>query len=252
MKICPFCKTRIQSFEDVCPFCNRTLVEKVWAFPQKVKSTTGSSSSTYHEAYVAPTIRTRSSYKKYIPLLLLWIVILLILWSRNTQEEIPISIVPNTIDHLPIDASSPARPIASLPDGTILSLNKNYLQWWGELLIENWTNSDHVIKLVHNYIDKSIYTVYIKANSEYTIKNISNWVYKLLFHSWEDWNETVKWFNKNGTPQMFEDFFRYETTQEHSNDYVRDINTSWSITLHPVASWDAQTDFVSIDEFARY
>lgn len=144
-------------------------------------------------------------------------------------------------------APPPKLPKISLPNGTVIDQVSSYMQGPGKLQIENGTNYDAIAKLVIN--NKSIYTVYIKANSTYTIEGISDGIYKLYFNSGESWFALDKKFLKNFGYSTFDDTFNFRTTVTQEGEYEHAKTTGFKVTLNPVISGKATTSDINQDEF---
>lgn len=133
-------------------------------------------------------------------------------------------------------------PGNSLPTGTVLKKRSAYLQGEGELQISNGTSYDAVAKLIRD--GASVLTVYIKANSTYTMKNIDDGTYWLAFAQGTDWNATTQKFNRNAQASAFDETFEFETTATQS--------AGWKVTLNVVAGGTAQSSDVDPAQFDQY
>lgn len=133
-------------------------------------------------------------------------------------------------------------PGNSLPTGTILKKRNAYLQGDGELKISNGTNYDAVAKLIRD--GASVLTVYIKANSTYTIKNISDGTYWLAFAQGTDWDTTTQKFNRNAQASAFDETFEFSTTDTQYS--------GWEVTLNPITGGTAKSSNVDLSQFDQY
>ncbi len=133
-------------------------------------------------------------------------------------------------------------PGNSLATGTVLKKRTAYLQGEGELKISNGTSYDAVAKLISG--GASVLTVYIKANSTYTMQNISDGVYWLAFAQGTDWNATEQKFNRNAHFQAFDETFDFTTSETEAS--------AWSVTLNPVVGGNAASSDVNPDQFNQY
>ena len=130
----------------------------------------------------------------------------------------------------------------SLTTGTILKKRSAYLQGYGELQIKNGTSEDAVAKLIRD--GTSILTVYIKANSTYTMKDISDGTYWLAFTQGLDWDAEAKTFRRGVGYSAFEETFDFETTDTQYSIY--------EVTLNPVVGGTAKTSDVNEAQFSAY
>lgn len=267
MKTCPFCKKSIIEKSSICPYCKRTLIETIYGTnnkkQHKVKKTINKQFKKYIniliiglrlnnlKKYLKFMIR---NYKKIIYIFLITIIIFNIFTQKEKNykdnNSPSISVIPtnqnlssnsNKISHITIKNS---KTYNSLENGTIFTKNVSYFNGLGVLKIKNWTNSDVIVKLVNIWINKSIFTVYLKSNSNYNINDISNGKYKLFFNQWNDWDDNIKAFLINSSYEVFEDDFNFTT---YNNKY-----TIFSITLNPVIGWKAETEKVDVINFAKF
>ncbi len=133
-------------------------------------------------------------------------------------------------------------PPVSLANGTILKSRSAYLSGGGELKIRNGTNEDAVAKLI---IDgTSVFTVYIKANSSYTMKNITDGTYWLAFAHGTDWDKEDAIFRRGASYSSFEETFDFETTETQY--------TIFEVTLNAVVGGNAETETVNSAQFNAY
>ncbi len=254
MKICPFCKKNISNYDNACSNCHRVLVEILGKSIAPKKDT---SQQTKKFEW--------SSLKRFVPISLF--VLLIIFFSLQTESEQPdtiysnqnpISVLPNsenTISELTADlqiSNKNPEDYISLKNGTVLSKSLRYLNGLGELKIVNGTDLDAVAKLVNITTNKSIVTVYVQANSTYTINKIANGDYKLFFNLGNDWNSEIKAFSINSTYEVFEDIFDFITTNNESGEYIETKYSTFSVTLNPIIGGQAETENINPEEFANY
>ena len=97
--------------------------------------------------------------------------------------------------------------------------------------------------------NKSVYTVYVKANSVLNVSEISDGKFKLYFNLGNDWNKELIAFNVNSGYEVFEENFEF-TTDDSGSEYTE--YSTFSVTLNPVVGGQARTDSVSAVEFGSY
>jgi hypothetical protein len=131
---------------------------------------------------------------------------------------------------------------SSLPTGTVLKKQDVYMQGNGQLQINNDTNNDAVAKLILG--DTSVFTVYIKSNSTYTIQHITDGIYRFAFVRGTDWNASTQQFNQNAYASVLDDTFEFKTTAGQS--------AGWKVTLHELSSDTANTNDVDPSQLYRY
>jgi len=175
-----------------------------------------------------------------------WLIIVgLMIWGAigdsGTSTPLP---TPNTTAQSQQESTyvPDLTPGNSLPTGTVLKKRSAYLQGDGELEISNGTSYDAVAKLIRD--GASVLTVYIKANSTYTMKDISDGTYWLAFVQGTDWNADTQKFNRNAHASAFDETFEFETT---ATQY-----SGWEVTLNAVAGGTAQSSDVDLSQFDQY
>ena len=251
LKICPFCKTKISVDCEECPNCQRLLVEKISSNNQSVSE----HQKHHHRIGIGLFQRIikffieRVIYSKLLKhsVILLGIIFVILIFSSDeysydsgsTKAPLPPPIKQISNDSVEI---VPLSPAVSLSNGTILKKNNIYLQEDGELQIKNGTDLDAVIKLICD--GTSVLTVYVKANNTYTMRNISDGIYWLVFAQGLDWDSVTKKFKRNTQYSAFEDTFDFTTTY---NQY-----TVFEITLNPVIGGTAETSDIQGNQFDQY
>lgn len=273
MKICPFCKKRILENFDTCPHCQRVLFERI-GNPSSYKSsatklkTKSQLIKKIEKSFRSFLFRIKylkfNNFKKYVLVFALFLFAVfssLLRGEDNTfsiTNKTPVSVIPNNgsgvpklVDVATITSKDP-KTFRSLPGGTILFKNPRYLNGLGELKIDNGTNLDAIAKLVNISINKSVLTVYIKANSAHTINKVLDGNYKLFFNLGNDWDDEIKAFSVNSAYSVFEEVFDFTTTEYNEGDYVHTQYSAFRVTLNPVVGGQAKTDEIPDVEFGSY
>lgn len=251
-KNCPFCKEEIDIGNDECPNCKRILAEKIpmnenyTADMPEFKNQTKEGVASKFIGLVRRINYFKLIFNKYTAILF---GIILIVWissgddssydSGGTKAPLPpptTQISDGSVEFIP------STPDASLTNGTILKKNNTYLRGYGELEIKNGTGLDAVAKLIRG--GASVLTVYIKANSTYTMRDISDGTYWLVFAQGSDWDSTFKKFKYNTQYSVFDDAFDFITTH--------DKYRTWEVTLNPVVGGTAETSNVAGSQFDQY
>jgi len=280
-KICPFCKKEIEPNDAVCPHCTRVLREKIsinkTSYTQPVHhQDTASGKKNKSKNYFISFLKlqtkklknlfsrsktyivgynNRDKYKLFILIVVALLFFIGLYVKNNKPIPPPISVITDNqleLNNIPEISQKNPKDYISLQNGTVFSKKSYYLNGLGELQIKNGTNLDAIVKLVNMTINKSILTVYIKANSTYTIKNVKDGNYKLFFNLGNDWNSQIKAFNINSSYKVFEDLFDFTTREYEEGDYIRTRYSKFEVTLNPVIGGQAKTDNVNAVEFANY
>lgn len=251
VKNCPFCKEEIDTSYDECPNCQRLLVEKVSFNKQLENEVKKPVYDVISDVFlkIRKFFIERINYSKLLKYSVILLVIIFVIWaylddepsynSGGTKTSLPpptAQIPDNSVKFVP------SIPAVSLTNGTILKKSTAYIRGDGELQIKNGTSLDAVAKLIR--AGTSVLTVYIKANSTYTILNISDGIYWLAFGQGLDWDSTTQKFKRNKQYSVFEDTFDFITTY---NQY-----TVFEVTLNPVIGGTAETDDIPGSQFDQY
>jgi hypothetical protein len=120
--------------------------------------------------------------------------------NSNNQELIP-----------ELNTSSEESPEIYYDNGKIFEKNKHYFNGSGRLKIQNGTSNNAVAKLVNLATLRSAITVYIRRNSDLTIKRIENGIYRLFFVVSTHYNVSQNVFMKNCSFSVFEEPFNFVT-----------------------------------------
>ena len=285
-KSCPFCKKEVDSTVAVCPHCTRILRETISTDKSNYYSQTNQRSTnneksnkknkfasflksqvdkfkklfSRNKVYVVG-YNKQDRYKKFI-LIFIALFFFIGLYTKNARTpapSTPISVIPNSIENntiqttknTPTQAKDP-KTYFSLPNGSVLSQNSFYLNGLGELKIKNGGSLDAIAKLVNTALNKSVFTVYIKANSTYTISKIKDGNYKLFFNLGNDWDTEIKAFTVNSGYEVFEELFNFTTREYEEGNYINTKYSTFEVTLNPVIGGNAETENVNPAEFANY
>jgi len=282
-KTCPFCKKEVNPNDAVCPHCTRVLREKIsvnkTSYTQPIHKDTTNSKKNESKNDFASFLKLQtkkiknlfSRNKTYVvgynnrdkrKLFILVVIALLFfigLYVKNNKPIPPlISVIPENqgdkieLTNTPETPKKDPKDYVSLPNGTVFSKNIYYLNGLGKLQIKNGTSLDAIAKLVNVNINKSIFTVYIKANTTYTISKVKNGNYKLFFNLGNDWDTEVKAFAVNSNYEVFEDLFDFTTREYEEGNYINTRYSTFEVTLNPVIGGTAETENVNVAEFANY
>ena len=106
--------------------------------------------------------------------------------------------------------------------------------------------------MVNVVTNKSIFTVYIKANSTYEINKVSDGDYKLFFNLGNNWDTKAKAFTVNSSYEVFEDSFDFTTSEYEEGDYINTRYATFDVTLNPVVGGQAKTNGINAVDFGKY
>jgi hypothetical protein len=259
MKKCPFCKNEIQSSATECPICKMVLVEKIPSGKtySSYSNTTPPPNEPKQKArtsYYTPPPKSSTPPKQFqMPKGSGWIISIVgsialtaILNYHGAPNPLPAPITTAVEDNniLPSPVSVvPKTPYRYLANGTVLFRSSSSFGGPGVLTISNGSGSDAVVKLITSG-GKKVYSVYIRANNSYSIKNIDDGIYRLLFAFGSDWDSGQKKFLVNPSAEAFDDTFDFETI---GSQYVE-----YNITLNPVEGGKATTNPINPSDFNKY
>ncbi len=151
--------------------------------------------------------------------------------------------------------TSPTEPISvsqnrNLPSSTVLTAPGR--TGLGSLNVSNGTSRDAHIKIVDPHSLKLVAALYVKSNSTFTLKQIPDGVYQVIFVSGEDWDSKTQSFTRNRSFKRFDNSFNFVTTKETKGRSIYTHYTIFEITLHPVSHGHAPTSGINEQEFDRY
>lgn len=260
MKTCPFCKNFIKDDQDICHHCSRVLVERITPkILNEAKTENRLNKASFEEEIKKIFSKINKKVlvfdkvfkKNFLIIVIIIFAIFILIYSDNnepTYNVTPVSVLP--VDESlstktsNIKSSSTSKTYISLANGKVLSKKSTYFNGRGELKIDNGTSLDAIAKLVNIKTNKSVITVYVKANNVYNISKITDGDYKLFFNLGNDWNDEIKAFSVNSSYEVFEEKFDYVTTE---SEY-----STFSVTLNPVINGNAETNNVTPNEFGGY
>ncbi len=262
MKNCPFCKKPITQNNDTCPHCKQVLIERI--YPKVISHTNKDTANKQPQHFKEFKNKFKNiewnNFKKYIPILALLLLIIFISNQKgeNNISHKPVSVIPKSentsaeLSDIPEIQNRTSKTYISLDNGTMLYGNPYYFKGYGELKIDNGTSLDAIAKLVNVTTNKSISTVYIKANSDYTISKISNGDYKLFFNLGNDWDTEIKAFAVNSSYEVFQETFDFTTSKYEEDEYIRTKYATFSVTLNPIIGGHAKTNEINAMDFSRF
>lgn len=163
------------------------------------------------------------------------------------SQPLPISSipVPSQLKTIP----NPPSAIAlnrSLPENTVLVSPAT--SGGGSLDVSNGTDRDAYIKLVEPRSGELVAAFYVKSNSNFTLEQIPDGAYQVLFVLGTDWDAKTSSFIKNKRFAKFDKYLNFTTTQTSDEIQYR----AFTITLNPVVGGNARTSGVNEQEFERY
>jgi hypothetical protein len=122
----------------------------------------------------------------------------------------------------------------------------------GTLKISNGCPTHSVVKLIDTFKDAAVYVAFVRANAAYTIPNIPDGRYRLLFAAGHGWDDVDGRFKKRDGSSAFEQPLVFTTEKRTQADGVYSYSHSMEVTLNPVVGGTAQADNISTKEFEKY
>jgi len=255
-KNCPFCRQEISPDAKECPGCNRVLVEQNPFYKttnhHETKESTTKTESVFYK--LKKQIQRSDFLRKIrIKYLIVAVAVILVVWISNgadpyysnsgAKSPLPTP-TQQTLEEI-LDTQTKTSDI-SPSHGAIIKKVGTYFYGDGSLEISNGTNLDAVAKLIRS--GTSVLTVYIRANSTYTISKISDGVYWLAFAQGTGWDSTTGQFLTNKQYSAFDSTFDFETTEDAEYEYY----STWEVTLNPIVGGNAETSNVDPTQFNAY
>ncbi len=162
------------------------------------------------------------------------------------------------IIRIPASAVSPAAitkvaeelPEKSLDNGTVI--DQAVLDGKGTLSVTNGSSRDALAKLVDRNARMRIAVFYIRHGGSFTLRDIPDGHYNLLFAMGNDFDEATESFQRNLGFSEFKEPFDYATKVETRGASKYQITSQFSVTLHPVVNGTAKTDSIPAEEFDQY
>lgn len=157
-------------------------------------------------------------------------------------SSIPVTSAANTVPDLLIVRAKNR----SQPENTVLVSPAT--DGGGSLQVSNGTNRDAYIKLVEPRSGTLVAAFYVKLNSSFTLEQIPDGTYEVIFVLGEDWDSKAQSFTKSKSFTKFDKSLNFTTTQLSNEIHYR----AFRITLNPVSEGNTTTSRVSEKEFERY
>lgn len=282
IKICPFCKGRINHQNEVCPLCNMRLIERINSGGQPTHLFTNNENRKQTDIKEKEKrvfekrkkkLLNNTVLKNYLKYTILSVTILstsyflstiLNLSSENsddvlTKQELTDSRntegnnknTNSNISETEIEEPVNLPPEKVYNQGHLFLKNKSCFRGLGNLTIKNGTGNDAVVKLVSAVTNKSVLTAFIKRHSNFSIKRISNGDYFLYFVLGTHYDEDNQIFLKNCSYSYFSDEFSFRTRKYEIPEGTETEYSVFEVTLHPVEGGTAKTVDVSKNEFVN-
>ncbi|MEP0885485.1 hypothetical protein NDI49_28590 [Trichocoleus sp. ST-U3] len=167
---------------------------------------------------------------------------MMIYLPRTQPQGTQLSTVPVSLKSVP--KPSPNRPPVSLPNGTDI-IPPQDLQGFGKLKIINGTTRDAAVKLVDSVSGKTRRFVYVQANRETSVANISPCTCQLKFTMGTDWEQKTQKFLQNPSFSQFSNPLNFkEIKKEAGVEWME-----YRATLHPVPHGSARTKQIDASDF---
>lgn len=143
--------------------------------------------------------------------------------------------------------SSPSPPLQnrSLPTSKVLV--PLAISGDGTLKVSNGTNRDAHVKLVDPATRKLVTSFYVKSSSDFTVEQISDGTYEVLFATGEDWDTKTRSFIRSS-------FTKFDKSLNFVTKRLADgvQYTIIQLTLNPVTNGNVTLSRVDEQEFSQY
>jgi DnaJ-like protein len=122
----------------------------------------------------------------------------------------------------------------------------------GTLTITNGTSNGAIVKLVSSRSNRSVFTVFIAPNSNYTIQNVPNGTYRLAYATGRRFNPFTDTFERLYGISVFDQSLTYDTQQRYESDGVYTDYYQFEVTLQPVVGGNARTSPLAAQSFEQF
>ena len=120
----------------------------------------------------------------------------------------------------------------------------------GKLTLDNGLAEDACVKLIQN--GKMVVSFYVRSGDKFTYSTIRDGSYSVLYCTGYGWDTNVRNFARGRQAARFDAPLEYRTRQQSDSTGTTTFTNVKTLTLHKVASGNAKTSSVALDEFDRY
>ncbi|MEM7793454.1 MAG: hypothetical protein AAF579_03260 [Cyanobacteria bacterium P01_C01_bin.118] len=162
--------------------------------------------------------------------------------NLSTAKVLSIEPVVEALAHSP-DVSLLRLPV-SLENGTDIVPVQGVVGY-SQLTIDNGENRDAAVKLTDRDSGETLRFVYVKANSQITLDNLSTCKCDLKFATGIDWDNDAQQFRKRQRLAAFSDPLEFIVEYRDGGEYWR----TYTVTLHRVPDGTAAIEPINEDDF---
>jgi hypothetical protein len=120
----------------------------------------------------------------------------------------------------------------------------------GELTITNGLTEDAFVKVVEG--SKLMAAFYVRGNSSFSINDIPDGSYAILYRTGYGWLEHQRDFERGKGAAKFDNNLVYTTRIQKEGNLIRTYYDTITLTLHKVVDGNAPAEDISDDEFNKF
>lgn len=178
-----------------------------------------------------------------------------LLLAQRVARAYPVSAAPMTsnspTEENPAKQESPEKTITIIDSNAVLSAMPA-TAIGGGLSVHNGTTSNSIIKIISLATDKKAGSFFVRANGFFTMKEIPDGGYRLIFCF--GGSEVVgvdKFKNPTGSFE-FDNHLNFKVEKVSTTEGITTYTNNFRVTLHEVNNGNAKKHTISVAEFDKY
>ena len=170
--------------------------------------------------------------------------------APTTTHSGSVPLKPSTV--VPTEPEEPPYDPSLEPANGAVFRNELWAGGHGTLTITNGTANGAIVKFVSTVSNRSVFTVFVAPNSNYTIRNIPNHTYRLAYATGRRFNPLTDTFTRLYGISVFDQLLTYDTQNKHESDGVYTYYHRFEVTLQPVVGGNARTSPLAAQSFEKF
>jgi hypothetical protein len=153
---------------------------------------------------------------------------------------------------IPVEPEEPPYDPSIEPANGTVFRNELWAGGHGTLTITNGTSNGAIVKLVSSRSNRSVFTVFVAPNSNYTIQNVPNGTYRLAYATGRRFNPFTDTFERLYGISVFDQSLTYDTQNRYESGGVYTYYHQFEVTLQPVVGGNARTSPLAARSFEQF